>query len=247
MSTRLLEGERALVTGCAGGIGRGIAKALLTEGATVLGSDIVAPPAEDGIDFLVGDLGERDGWKQLLDGAVARLGTISLFVHAASPRRLEADTPLSVSEETWDAMTGINLRSGFFLAREVGRHMRDHAIKGRLLLITSMHRETPRNLPHYSASKAGMTMVMKELARTLAPDGIRVNAIAPGAIPGGGFVADNLSALVAQIPIGRPGTPDDVAQVAVALLSERFGRYVVGTTVEVDGGLGLQSWIPSQA
>ena len=247
MSTRLLEGERALVTGCAGGIGRGIAKALLTEGATVLGSDIVAPPAEDGIDFLVGDLGERDGWKQLLDGAVARLGTISLFVHAASPRRLEADTPLSVSEETWDAMTGINLRSGFFLAREVGRHMRDHAIKGRLLLITSMHRETPRNLPHYSASKAGMTMVMKELARTLAPDGIRVNAIAPGAIPGGGFVADNLSALVAQIPIGRPGTPDDVAQVAVALLSERFGRYVVGTTVEVDGGLGLQSWIPSKA
>ena len=213
----------------------------------MLGSDIVAPPAEDGIDFLVGDLGERDGWKQLLDGAVARLGTISLFVHAASPRRLEADTPLSVSEETWDAMTGINLRSGFFLAREVGRHMRDHAIKGRLLLITSMHRETPRNLPHYSASKAGMTMVMKELARTLAPDGIRVNAIAPGAIPGGGFVADNLSALVAQIPIGRPGTPDDVAQVAVALLSERFGRYVVGTTVEVDGGLGLQSWIPSKA
>ena len=247
MSTRLLEGERALVTGCAGGIGRGIAKALLTEGATVLGSDIVAPPAEDGIDFLVGDLGERDGWKQLLDGAGARLGTISLFVHAASPRRLEADTPLSVSEETWDAMTGINLRSGFFLAREVGRHMRDHAIKGRLLLITSMHRETPRNLPHYSASKAGMTMVMKELARTLAPDGIRVNAIAPGAIPGGGFVADHLSALVAQIPIGRPGTPADVAQVAVALLSERFGRYVVGTTVEVDGGLGLQSWIPSKA
>ena len=88
MSTRLLEGERALVTGCAGGIGRGIAKALLTEGATVLGSDIVAPPAEDGIDFLVGDLGERDGWKQLLDGAVARLGTISLFVHAASQCRI---------------------------------------------------------------------------------------------------------------------------------------------------------------
>jgi NAD(P)-dependent dehydrogenase (short-subunit alcohol dehydrogenase family) len=247
MSTRLLEGEHALITGCAGGIGRGIAKALLAEGATVLGSDIVPPPAEDGIDFLAADLGERDGWKQLLDGAVARLGTISLFVHAASPRRLEADTPLSVSEETWDAMTGINLRAGFFLAREVGRHMREHAIKGRLLLITSMHRETPRNLPHYSASKAGMTMVMKELARTLAPDGIRVNAIAPGAIPGGGFVADNLSALVAQIPIGRPGTPDDIAQVAVAILSERFGRYMVGTTVEVDGGLGLQSWIPSKA
>jgi NAD(P)-dependent dehydrogenase (short-subunit alcohol dehydrogenase family) len=244
---KLLDGERALVTGCAGGIGRGIAKALKDEGAVVLGSDIAAPPAEDGIDFLKADLSTRDGWRTLLDGAVGRLGSISLFVHAASPRRLEVDTPLSVSEETWDAMTGINLRSGFFLAREVGKHMREKKIKGRMILVTSMHRETPRNLAHYSASKAGMTMVMKELARVLAPDGIRVNAIAPGAIPGGGFVAGNLAELVAQIPLGRAGTPDDVAQIAVAILSERFGRYVVGTTVEVDGGLGLMSWIPAKA
>ena len=152
----------------------------------MLGSDITAPPAEDGIDFLAADLGKRDGWKGLLDGALKKLGTISLFIHSASPRRLEADTPLSVSEATWDAMTDINLRAGFFLSREVGRHMRDNKIIGRILLITSQHREMPRNLPHYSASKAGMTMVMKELARSLAPDGIRVNAIAPGAIPGGG-------------------------------------------------------------
>lgn len=247
MSMKLLEGERALITGCAGGIGRGIAKALQAEGAIILGSDIVAPPAEDGIDFIAADLSKRDGWRTLLDGAIQKLGTISLFVHAASPRRLETDTPLSVSEETWDLMTDINLRSGFFLGREVGRHMRDNGIKGRMILVTSQHRDTPRNLPHYSASKAGMTMVMKELARVLAPDGIRVNAIAPGAIPGGGFVAGNLDALVAGIPLGRAGTPDDVAQVAVAILSERFGRYVVGTTVEVDGGLGLTSWIPSKA
>ncbi len=246
MTTKLLDGERALVTGCAGGIGRGIARALKDEGATVLGSDIVAPPAEDGIDFLAADLSKHDGWRGLLDGALKKLGTISLLVHAASPRRQEVDTPLSVSETTWDAMTGVNLRSGFFLAREAGRHMRDNGIKGRILLITSQHREMPRNLPHYSASKAGMTMVMKELARVLAPDGIRVNSIAPGAIPGGGFVAGNLDALVAQIPLGRAGTPDDIAQVAVAVLSERFGRYVVGTTVEVDGGLGLISWIPSK-
>jgi NAD(P)-dependent dehydrogenase (short-subunit alcohol dehydrogenase family) len=247
MTTNLLEGERALVTGCGGGIGRGIAKALQAEGAAVLGSDITAPSAEDGIDFLAADLGERDGWRTLLDGALKRLGSISLFVHAASPRRLEADTPLTVSEETWDAMTGVNLRAGFFLTREIGRHMVERGTRGRILLITSQHRETARNLPHYSASKAGMTMVMKELARVLAPSGIRVNAIAPGAIPGGGFVAGNLDELVAQIPLGRPGTPDDVAQVAVAVLSERFGRYVVGTTVEVDGGLGLMSWIPAKA
>lgn len=243
MDTKLLEGERALVTGCAGGIGRGIARALKAEGAIVLGSDITAPPAEDGMDFLAADLARRDGWRGLLDGAVGKLGTISLFVHAASPRRLETDTPLTVSEETWDAMTGVNLRSGFFLAREIGRHMKEHGVKGRILLVTSMHRETPRTLPHYSASKAGMTMTMRELARSLGPAGIRVNAIAPGAIPGGGF-ARNMDEMVAHIPIGRAGTPDDVAQMAVAVLSERFGRYVVGTTVEVDGGLGLISWIP---
>jgi NAD(P)-dependent dehydrogenase (short-subunit alcohol dehydrogenase family) len=244
MSTKLLEGERALVTGCAGGIGRGIAKALKEEGATVLGSDIVAPPAEDGIDFLAADLAKRDGWKGLLDGAFKKLGTISLFAHAASPRRQEVDTPLSVSEATWDAMTDINLRSGFFLAREAGRQMRDNGIKGRILLITSQHREMPRNLPHYSASKAGMTMAMKELARVLAPDGTRVNAIAPGAIPGGGFDADT-AALEKMIPLGRTGTPEDIAGMAVALLCDRFSRYVTGTTVAVDGGIALFNWIPA--
>src|SRR5258708_28826366 len=134
MSTKLLEGERALVTGCAGGIGRGIAKALKTEGATVLGSDINAPPAADGIDFLTSDLSKKDGWRGLLDGAIKRLGSISLFVHAASPRRLEDDTPLTVSADAWDAMTGVNLRSGLFLAREVGNQMREHKAQGRILL-----------------------------------------------------------------------------------------------------------------
>lgn len=60
-------------------------------------------------------------------------------------------------------------------------------------------------------------------------------------------MAGNFDALVAQTPLGRAGTPDDIAHVAVAILSERFGRYVVGTTVEVDGGLGLTSWIPAKA
>ena len=161
---------------------------------------------DDKIDYVAADLSKPDGWKGLLRDATARLGTISLFVHAASPRRIETDTPLTVTEETWDGMTNINLRSGFFLAREIGRQMRDKKIKGRILLVTSMHRETPRTLPHYSASKAGMTMVMKELARTLAPDGIRVNAIAPGAIPGGGF-ARNMDELVAQIPLGHLALP----------------------------------------
>lgn len=239
MSMKLLEGERALITGCGGGIGRGIAKALLAEGATVLGSDVVAPPAEDGIDFLAGDLSKSAGWRELLDGALDRLGSITLFVHAASPRRLEVDTPLSVSEETWDAMTGINLRSGFFLAREVGRHMIEHKAKGRILLITSQHRETPRNLPHYSASKAGMTMVMKELARVLAPSGIRVNAIAPGGVLTNIFEVMDFSGVDEQVkavtPLGRFAAPEEIAEPVLFLASDA-ASFITGTLLRVDGG-----------
>lgn len=119
--------------------------------------------------------------------------------------------------------------------------MRDQAIRGRMLFITSLHACAPRNLAHCSAAKAGLTMVMKELARALGPHGIRVNAIAPGAIPGGGSVAD-VAALQRAIALGRVGTPEDIAGMAVALLSDPFSAYVTGTTVAVDGGPPLYNW-----
>jgi NAD(P)-dependent dehydrogenase (short-subunit alcohol dehydrogenase family) len=114
-------------------------------------------------------------------------------------------------------------------------------IKGRILIVTSLHAESPRNLPHYSAAKAGQTMLVKELARALGPHGIRVNAIAPGAIPGGGFNAP--AGMVEKIPLRRFGTPADVAGMALAVLSERFGAYVTGATLVVDGGIALHNWI----
>jgi NAD(P)-dependent dehydrogenase (short-subunit alcohol dehydrogenase family) len=84
-------------------------------------------------------------------------------------------------------------------------------------------------------------MLMKELAKALGPHGIRVNAIAPGAIPGGGFQAP--PGMVQKIPLRRFGTPADVAAMAVAVLSERFGAYVAGATIVVDGGMALHNWI----
>jgi len=163
-------------------------------------------------------------------------------------------TSLDISVAEWERVIAVNLTGLFLCSRIAARAMKQNGKDGlprggAIVNLASVMGFSGGIFPNpaYQASKAGMTMVMKELARTLAPDGIRVNAIAPGAIPGGGFVADNLGALVAQIPIGRPGTPDDIAQVAVAVLSERFGRYVVGTTVEVDGGIGLISWIPAKA
>jgi NAD(P)-dependent dehydrogenase (short-subunit alcohol dehydrogenase family) len=229
---RLLEGDTALVTGAANGIGRGIAEALAAEGAKVLGSDRADC-----------DLSQPGAALGLAERAIRELGKVSIFVHSASPRRREEDTALEVSEQTWRAMQEVNLNAGFLLGQALGRHMREQKIRGRMLYITSLHAYAPRNLPHYSAAKAGQTMLVREFARALGKDGIRVNAIAPGAIPGGGFDAAKNPGLLATIPMGRFGTPADVAAMALAVLSERFGAYVTGTTIAVDGGIALHNWI----
>jgi 3-oxoacyl-[acyl-carrier protein] reductase len=231
---RLLEGDTALVTGAARGIGRGVADAIEQEGARVMRTDVE--------EF---DLSTGDGARRLAAEAIRRLGKVSIFVHCASPRRQESQTMLEVTEAQWREMLSINLDAAFFLTQALGRHMVENRIKGRMILITSLHAESPRNLPHYSAAKAAETMLVKELARALGPKGIRVNAIAPGAIPGGGFNAP--PGMVEKIPLRRFGTPADVAAITVAVLSERFGAYLTGTSVVVDGGMALHNWIEPAA
>jgi 3-oxoacyl-[acyl-carrier protein] reductase len=258
MTDALLAGDTALVTGAANGIGRAIAAALAAEGARVLLSDVdeaqgeatAAVLREAGQDarFLASDLAAPGAPAALFATAEATLGRVSILVHSASPRRQESETALTLSPEAWQRMVAVNLEAGFTLGQLAGRHMRDTAAagpRGRILFVTSLHAETPRNLPHYSASKAGLTMVMKELARALGPHGIRVNAIAPGAIAGGGFQAN--PALAAKIALGRLGQAEDVARMAVGLLADRFAAYVTGTTVVVDGGLALHNWIAPPA
>ena len=255
MESKLLAQETALITGAASGIGRGIAIAIAREGARVVLSDIDAQRGEEAAaalrregsdaNFIGADLAAPDGAGSLLKDIFEKVGTPSLFVHAASPRRLEADNILDVSADTWDRMLSVNLRSGFLLAREIGRRMMAHGVRGRMLFVTSLHADSPRNLPHYSAAKAGQTMVVKELARALGPHGIRVNAIAPGAVPGGGFDASGagIERLVRCTSLRRLGTPEDIAGMALALLVDRFSAYVTGTTVVVDGGLALHNWM----
>jgi 3-oxoacyl-[acyl-carrier protein] reductase len=244
----LLDGDTALISGAASGIGRGIARALAREGVRLVLSDIAAEAGgalarELDATFVAADLADPAAAASLFAAAEQALGAISIFVHSAAPKRREEETALAVSEAQWDAMVTVGLRSGFVLGQAAGAHMKARAIKGRMLFVTSLHAYAPRNLPHYSATKAGQTMLMKELARALGPYGIRVNAIAPGAIPGGGFDAD-VAALEKMIPLGRTGTPQDIADMAVALLCDRFSRYVTGTTVAVDGGMALYNWIP---
>ena len=226
----LLEGDNALVTGAGNGIGRGIADALEKEGAKVFRADLAEA-----------DLSRPEGAAKLAEDAIRKLGKVSVYVHCASPRRQEGQTALNATFEQWREMLAVNLDSAFLISQRIAKHMIAEGVKGRILLVTSLHAESPRNLPHYSASKAGQTMLVKELARALGPHGIRVNAIAPGAIPGGGFNAP--PGMVEKIPLRRFGTPADVAGMAIALLSERFGAYVTGSTVVVDGGIALHNWI----
>lgn len=255
MSQLDYSGEVAIVTGAPGGIGRGITSALLAAGAKV----IATGPAESELKQLVSeheeqqhllhgivtDLSGSNGWRDLVTSVRDLNENVSIVIHSASPPRLEAQNVLDVSEDEWDSMMNTNLRSGFFMARELARDMIAKQVSGRMLFITSLHKHSPRNLPHYSASKAGQFMVVRELARALGPSGIRVNGIAPGAIPGGGFTMDDESkaAFSQRIPLGRPGTPDDIAQVALTLLSDEFSRYVTGEVIAVDGGLDLYNWI----
>jgi NAD(P)-dependent dehydrogenase (short-subunit alcohol dehydrogenase family) len=226
----LLEGDAALVTGAGNGIGRGIADALEQEGARVFRADLAEA-----------DLSRPEGAAKLAEDAIRRLGKVSIYVHCASPRRQESQTVKEVKFEEWREMLAVNLDSAFLISQKLSKHMIAEGVKGRILLISSLHAESPRNLPHYSAAKAGQVMLVKELARALGPHGIRVNAIAPGAIPGGGFQAP--PHMLERIPLRRFGTPADVAAMAVAVLSERFGAYVTGATVVVDGGMALHNWI----
>ena len=166
-------------------------------------------------------------------------------ISPASSAGREADHALAVTGETWTQMRAVNVDAGFHLARELARKLMAAEKPGSFLFLTSLHAETPRNLPHYSTSKAALAMLVKELAKTFGRFGIRVNALVPGAIAAGGFVAD--PALAKHIPLGRLGRAEDLAPMALAVLSNRVSAYVTGAAIVVDGGLSLTNWFDPPA
>ena len=137
-------------------------------------------------------------------------------------------------------MHAVNIDAAFRLSRGLARKLIAAGKPGSFLLLTSLASGTPRNLPHYSSAKAAMAMLVKELAKTLGRYDIRVNALVPGAIAAGGFVAD--PALARHIPLGRLGRGEDLAPIALAVLSNRISAYVTGAAITVDGGLSLANW-----
>jgi 3-oxoacyl-[acyl-carrier protein] reductase len=241
--------EAALVTGAGNGIGRAIAQALVGEGVRTVFADLsedtvqaaaaASPRPELAVPW-VGDLATREACDRLLADARAAVGQVTHFVHSASPPRREADHAFAVSQDTWRQMHAVNLDAGFHLSRQLARRLIAAKQPGSFLLLTSLHAGTPRNLPHYSTSKAALAMLVRELAKTVGRHGIRVNALVPGAIAAGGFVAD--PSLAKHIPLGRLGRSEDLAPMALAVLSNRISAYVTGAAIVVDGGLSLTNW-----
>ena len=247
----LLAGDTALITGAASGIGAAIALALAQKGARVFLTDIAAEKVEALTQMLLdaglqaacfaADLNDSTSYDKIVDAAMERFSRVSIMVHAACPTH--SGSVLEMSDIYWQEMFTVNLQAGYRVAQRLGKIMVERGIKGRMLFISSLHAQTPRGNPAYSAAKAGMVLMMKEFAKTLGPYGIRVNAIAPGLIAPNWF--PGAEPTIQATSLRRIGRPEEVASMAIALLSDHFSGFVTGTTVTVDGGLSLNNWLDS--
>jgi 3-oxoacyl-[acyl-carrier protein] reductase len=243
-----LDGKVAVVTGATRGIGRAIALALGREGARVLvtgrderaGRQVAAAIQGLGRAALWhrADLASPGAAQGVVAAALAALGGVDVLVNNAG--LFQRRPALEMTEAEWDAILDVNLKAAFFCAQAAARHMVDRGVRGAIVNVASDAAWSGGLNPcaHYAASKAGMTSMTRSLARELAPHGIRVNALAPGLITTemGGTAGATLPDL--RIPLGREGTPEEVAAATVFLASDE-ASYVTGAVLNLSGGLVL--------
>lgn len=251
-----LKGKVAIVTGGAMGIGKGIALRLAEAGASIVLADVNLEAARTTsaemtsmrykVKEIKADSSNLADIKRVIDEAFSTFGDLNILVNNAGIYPLIP--ALDLTEATWDKTLDINLKGAMFFAQAAAKAMIAKQHGGKIINIASVDSFHPTgNLVHYDASKGGLLMLTKALAKEWAPQGILVNAIAPGAIktPGGSATLDvrmtreqieaMTKAFVSQIPLGRQGEPDDIAKVVLFLASEA-ADYVVGATIVADGG-----------
>jgi glucose 1-dehydrogenase len=246
-----LTGKTALVTGSSQGIGEAVAVRLAEEGANVVVNYHSHPESANHVVdsikkfgrecvALGADLGRVEEVRRLIQESVRQLGHLDVLVNNAG-MELNADF-WKVTESDYERVLGVNLKGVFFVTQAFVQHLIETKRPGKIINMSSVHEELP--FPHFSsycASKGGVKMMTRTLAIELAPLGITINSVAPGAIetPINAKLLNDpakLNALLENIPLKRLGKPGDVAGAAAFLASED-ADYITGTTLFVDGGL----------
>lgn len=246
-----LSGKVALVTGSSQGIGLAIAIRLAEEGADIVLNHFKQPAQAEALKAKIEGMGRRAVAIEtnvgsptedigLIRQGVAALGQIDILVNNAG---VERNAPFwEVTEADYDFVLNTNLKGAFFTTQAFVNYLRERKTGGKVINISSVHEDLP--FPHfaaYCASKGGLKMLTRNLSIELAPLGITINNVAPGAIEtpiNTALLHDpaKLSALLANIPLNRLGQPGDVSS-AVAFLASSEADYITGTTLVVDGGL----------
>jgi NAD(P)-dependent dehydrogenase (short-subunit alcohol dehydrogenase family) len=243
-----LEGEVAIITGGAGGIGRAVATRLACEGAAVAILDVNGTGAREiaaGLSAggrqalpVTCNVTKRNEVRSALDAVLAKFGRLTILVNNAGIVRRAPF--LDLSDEMWADVLDVNLTAAFIVAQESARVMAKQGF-GRIVNMASVAAVIAHgNLTAYSISKAGIEAMTRTMAFDLAPFGVNVNAVAPGTIATGfalGPLSEEAKAgRMQRIPLGRFGEALDVAA-AVAFLASSDAAYITGTVLTVDGGL----------